>query len=376
MKAALQQGAPLAVSAMPVNVTVSLNASNYADPVHVPADDGRLRLLGGPYLRGKTFPAYNFLHGQAITPNVVLQDSGYGIPNRYSLDMGIVFELPRNQSEFEVIVLNNGSPRLRILVDGRLTDPVGYVLRSGPVTGATVYAKVVLPPSKLSRHIKVSYNRQAIAGLNLPQGGSIDAARAARASVVFLGDSITEGTGSTSADRNFVQQASYRLGIDNPINVGLGGSGYIAARSGERNFNQRTRDVLEAVNGRAPDAVVVAGGINDCGNPAAELRQAALTLFQTLRKGAPNMPIFVVGPYTDYNNYDYPSWKKACRDTIFSAASEVSGTYTIDTSDWVTLANRDTVFAGTSNGPHPIDSGHRIYGQRLAAAMAAIINGM
>lgn len=136
------------------------------------------------------------------------------------------------------------------------------------------------------------------------------------------------------------------------------------------------------MDGNPPDVLVIAGGLNDCaagaGSPftPAEVQTESLAYFQALRAAAPNMMMVAVGPFTDWNNPGYgPTWI-ACRDAIFASASKVSGTYTIDVSDWVTPANRDTVFNGNAYGPHPVDAGHAIYGARFANAFASIVNGL
>ncbi len=176
-------------------------------------------------------------------------------------------------------------------------------------------------------------------------------------------------------------QASYRLGISNPIVSGVGGSGYLNRNPSDTGYNFRDRisDVLTAVDGGPPDAVVVAGGINDCsvapGGPytAEQVGNEALGYFQQLRAAAPKMAIFVLGPFTDYNNPNYSPTLYACRDAIFTAARQVDDTYTVDVSDWVTAENRDAVFDGIKNGPHPVATGHAIYGQRAAEKISQIL---
>ncbi len=106
--------------------------------------------------------------------------------------------------------------------------------------------------------------------------------------------------------------------------------------------------------------------------PVQDVGDEALKYFQALRAGAPNMLIIVLGPFTDWNNAEYSSHLTSCRNAIFASAAKVSGTYTVDVSDWVSLANRDQVFLTTKNGPHPIDSGHEIYGKRAADAIRAL----
>lgn len=141
-------------------------------------------------------------------------------------------------------------------------------------------------------------------------------------------------------------------------------------------------DVLTAYNGGPPDGLMVPLGLNDFGvapggnQTVADTGAQALAYFQALRAGAPAMPIFVIGPFTDYANYVYSATSYAGRDAIFASAAQVPRCYPVDVSDMVTLANRDIIFgAGGPFTPHPIDAGHFIYGQVIGARMAAIING-
>ena len=223
-------------------------------------------------------------------------------------------------------------------------------------------------------------------GIRLPTGGSLvtPTTMANKANVVFQGDSVTEGTGATQQVFSWVMQSAFRLGIDNPINVGVGGSGYLRRRATPTtagyNFRERIDDVLKAVNGSPPDAVVVAGGFNDCSGGApftpAETGAEAQLYFEALRAAAPNMLIFVVGPFSDWNNPTYSTATTACRDAIFSAAGKVSGTYTIDVSNWITADNRNTMFNSTVDKVHPLPAGHAIYAERFTQAYLNIINGL
>ena len=156
-----------------------------------------------------------------------------------------------------------------------------------------------------------------------------------------------------------------------------------AARAGWRSIAARRRGGIEYrfASSGAMIAVVDARGAFDEGleavanlSTAVEISAAALAYFKAIRAAAPQTLIFVLGPFTDWSNPSYSVTSFACRDAIFSAANQVSYTYTIDVSNWVTLANRDQVFNRTVYGPHPIDSGHYIYGQRAGDAIRAILD--
>lgn len=395
LKAALANGQELPSAAMDVQVDTQLNTSHYASSaVFFKWDNSKLRWLGGRFAVGVTYPHSVAANGIAITNGdpAILKVNGLPAYSR-SIDTGTLFTLPANQNEFEVQLVGTTAQKLQIIVDGvQANQPYDMTT---PTVGSLKFVKVTLPPSAAPRTITLRWGPWSFMGLRVPSGqtlGSVPAI-AVPASVVFIGDSITAGSVASTPWKTWAMQASYRLGVTEPINAGVGGSGYLArypATTGYT-FRERLDDAAKAINastnpatfsGGAPDAIVVAGGINDCGvanegkfTPA-QVGTEALAYFQAIRAAAPETPIFVLGPFTDYNNPSYSATLFQCRDAIFASAAQVTYTYTIDVSNWVTPENRDQVFSGTLYGPHPLDSGHYIYGQRAAQAIAAILQGL
>ena len=375
-----------------LNVT-SRSTTNFPSGVEIAPDDANVRFLGGNALRGKAFPYSRGLLGQAVTAGDPTTLAGNtGLPaTRYGLNVGYEFTLPTGATSVEIANLWSGtnSPT-QIAIDGKFANEAGYDSGFSLVNpGNTIYTELTFPAlTKPTRFTVYVGNSRTFMGIRLPTGGSLSPATAGvtRTSVVFQGDSITEGTGATQQVFSWVMQSAFRLGIDNPINVGIGGSGYLRRRAwagtAGYNFRERLDDVTKAVGGSPPDAVVVAGGLNDCGvsnGPsftADETGAEALLYFQALRAAAPNMLIFVVGPFSDWNNPTYHPTTAACRDAIFSAASKVSGTHTIDVSNWITAENRNTMFDSTKDKVHPLPAGHAIYGERFSQAYLSIINAL
>ena len=395
LRTALALGQELQVQPLAVQVTNSNNKSYYADSAATVIDhsDSRLRWLGGRFADGTTYPASLARYGQSVTNGDLTIINSFGLPrDRSGINNGIEFTLPPNQTEFELVLLDAGVPTpMTMLVDGKLTNVGGYNLENGN-TGAIKYSRIVLPGSLSARKVTLDFGARPFIGLRLPANETVGAipVSPAPATVVFIGDSITEGAVSSSPDRSWPMQAAYRLGISDPIVSGQGGSGYLARRPQNEgyNFGERLGDATEAKNtasssatftGSAPDAIVIAGGINDCGVAPGgpytmdQVGTAALAYFKAIRAAAPQTLIFVLGPFTDYNNASYSATSISCRDTIFAAAKKISFIYTIDVSGWVTSANRDQVFNGNTYGPHPVDSGHYIYGQRAANAIGEIL---
>lgn len=281
-------------------------------------------------------------------------------------------------------MIDQGNPAaIEIAIDGSLTNDSGYQYQHR-FDGSFRFVKIQLPDSAVSRLVTVHTPSFAFGGLYLPAGntlGPLSADAANYASIVFEGDSITEGAVASLATKTWIMHAAYLLGIRNPINMGVGSTGYLSRRPGQVALLGRIDNVTTAVNGGPPDAIVVAAGINDCSIapptpfPIPDVGNAALTYFRALRAAAPNSVIIVLGPFTGSGG-TYSQTSASCRDAIFAAAQQVSLTYTVDVADWVTPANVGIAFNGNANGPHPVDAGHQIYGDRAATAIRAIIQSL
>lgn len=359
-------------------------ATTLSNPTVIGKSDPRVRLFGGKWLAGSGVPGSSGMYPQAITradPTTI--NAATGLPvNRGGNAGDLDFMLPAGVTTFELVVLGQGaSGNFFIDIDGVGTNAAGYTLPPAN-TGQGYYVPIQLPASASDRRVHIIMPFRPFAGITVQSGGTIAAYSPPQASsMVFVGDSITEQAVASSVLAAWIRVCAAKLGIDNAINIGIGSSGYRAKPNGTGyNFREHIGDVLTAVNGGPPDAVVIAGGINDTsvapGGPytAEQVGAEALLYFQQLRSAAPDMAIYVLGPFTDYLNPSYSATLYACRDAIFAAAAKVPRVHTIDVSDWVTPANKDTVFAGTTNGPHPVDGGHAIYGARAASAIASYIN--
>lgn len=384
LKGAFAQGEERTVSPVTIAFAVT-ETSAYTAGSTISTRDPRIRLLGGLHLYGPSYPRSDFPLPQAVNVHLPLVPHDMFSPVRYGLVTGLEFLLPFEAREFELQVLDTGAPGpIELAIDGHLINDSGFNVgwRSD---GSIRYMRFGLPLASRPRLITLYTNGNPIGLVNLPGNGSLLAlptSSSSPASIVFEGDSIAEGSGATLPTRTWPLQAAFLMGVRNPVLVAVGSSGYLAHRTGNAAIPQRIENVTKAVGGQPPDAVVIAAGINDCSvappTPYSmpEVNAAALSYFRALRAAAPDMLIFVVGPFTDYNNANYSDTSYACRDAMFQAASQVSLTYMIDVSDWVTLANRNSVFDGNMNGPHPIDGGHAIYGLRAALAIKSIVAGL
>lgn len=384
LKAALARGRAYLVVPQAVEVSTAY-ASSYASPSVVGKDDPRVTWLGGKSASPTRYPFTQARIGQARTNGDPSVPGFVGLPqSRRGINNGIAFRLPGGNSEFELVLFDYGwTNLLHVAVDNAFVNDTGFDV-TPQQRGRLVYYRVRLPPAAVSRKITLTFGSRPFVGLRLPANHTIGPKQVevAPASAVFVGDSITAGSVAGQIPVFWPLQASYRLGITDPIVTAIGGSGYVARFPKASGFNFRERlndDVIRAIPRGEPDAVFIAGGINDCftrPEAAAATATNASAVFRRIREKLPNTVIFVIGPWTDYENAGLAAYEKAngaCRDAIFGAARSVPYTYTIDVSTWVTASNKDRIFQGTAYGPHPVAAGHAIYGARVAAAVSAII---
>lgn len=364
---------------VPVALTVTYAADTMLrDGVAFAADDPRIRLLGGRWVRHPS-PWTAYLEAQAATyanndaPRTILTR------DRFSNNPGIEFILPAGEREFELVATEAGSQTdMTVQIDGHATNVRGYQLELRG-TSARRHVRVELPPSNRARTVTLGLSTAMFGGLRLPAGETLAVLpdTSNYATVVFEGDSITAGSVATSPLRTWAGLTAVELGFRNPINIAQGSSGYMARRSnGGRPIPERIDDVVRALKDGPPDAIVIGAGINDCVRYTnADVAAAALDYFQALRARAPRMVIIVLGPFNGRND-SYPSSLATCRDAIFASARQVGNIHLVDVADWVNAANRETIFGPTNNGPHPVDAGHAIYATRAAEEIRRIIAGL
>lgn len=423
------------------------NVSTMTSPVAIAITDPRIRLFSGKWQRGTGTPGSSSFYGQANTNGA---PSGYtgGLPNNWFSNEGdIDFILPAGQAKFELVLIGQGAlGNFFVDIDGIGTNVDGYP--APPSSGGTYYVPITLAPSGDDRHVRITLPGRPFTGITVETSGTIKAyAPQVLSSIAFMGDSITQGAVATATEKKWERIVARKLGIDNAINLGVGGSGYrkrypavdctctivtgsnhvsvvtgalavgdffdcpaagifaanvttgagaggvaiidanattsvvgAAASSGTGyNYLQRIDDVLTAVDGGLPDAVVIAGGGNDTGVNGEGLFDAAATAEQArlvcerIRAASADIPIIIISPFCGYTTTDY-TFLATVRDAIFAAVSGIPRVHTIDVEGMATLDNRDIIWNRTANGPHPLDAGHAIYAVFIALRIAAIIN--
>lgn len=110
--------------------------------------------------------------------------------------------------------------------------------------------------------------------------------------LMVQGDSFAGGAGGFPFYRqDWPTEVGKLLGISNTVNVAQGGTGYIAAGTTYSIPNRTTRDVCP----QSPNVLIDEGGINESGQPAANIQAAVLTTLQGQRACLPYAVIVVIG---------------------------------------------------------------------------------
>lgn len=375
LRASIRSGAEPGFLAIPVEVQTGFEPVLTAYET-VAYTDSRIRLLGGRHATGSTWPRMLFWWPQALSAIAapVYESAGFS-SDRSSVVDGFEFVLPVDQQKFELFSIDDGYINgVYVEIDGARTSKSPISLGHGN-SGSLRYSLVTLPASDKARTIRIISTRATLGEIRLPQGQTIGLRRTAwdrKPKVAFVGDFITEGEGAGHASDSWAMQLAYRLGVDDPIIIALGGTGYLKRIGTRPNFREHIADVLDAFGSRRPDVVIVAGGINDCNNFApAEIQAEAGTYFAALRAAAPQMAIIVFGPFSGPNGYDDVSTR--CAEAIFAGAETVQGTYPIDVSGWVTPSTAPNIFDGDRLGPHPVRTGHTHYAKMGERAIRALL---
>lgn len=218
-------------------------------------------------------------------------------------------------------------------------------------------------------------------------------------SLIFLGDSWTEGTGATYYSiGGYVRHLGHIIGNLNLANSGSGGCGYIADNNGGRvPFISRVQ--TDIIN-RRPDAVCFGGGLNDL-KPVeqdhtwtvAQFKQRFKDTVQLVQNGVPGVRVIVYA--APYVNGSPTQGSIDLRNAMGEVAIEVGAELFVDpivttaiASDpnspnynlgWITGQGYIGHTTGEGNADkfiiadhsHPSDEGHIYLAARIAAEMAA-----
>lgn len=204
----------------------------------------------------------------------------------------------------------------------------------------------------------------------------------------FLGDSITEGVGTSSEDKRYFEIIKREFGLFSVNGYGISGTRFAkqTVPSTEASFD---KDFVSRVDGMCDaDGVVVFGGTNDFGHGDAPIGVpsdrtydtfygACHTLFSKLIEKYPGKPIVIMTPLHRVSE-DEVAIKHGVSVTLktyVDVIREVAEFYSLPVCDMFKnsgLQPRVPVIAEKyiPDGLHPNDEGHKIIAERLGNFLA------
>jgi lysophospholipase L1-like esterase len=316
---------------------------------------------------GTNFPNYNYVSPQHLI-NVQKINGHFG-------NWSVAFMFDGSVFEFEQKGVGTPSSNYRIYVDGQYSTATFHT--GVPTNGAAYHTKVDFG-SRAVRYIR----------LELLQGGGFGGLKVGPndtvwkpsvpvgPKVVVIGDSFTEGTGSTTAFLGYVQYLAAYLGWVNVTNSGLGSTGYLAATGtipgpGTPKMPFSGRIQGDVIN-QSPDIVIFAGGINDAAQQG--LQNAVESVHKQVRQALPSSLIITLGPFWPRST----GYLTSERNAIKAGSASYSDLF-IDTEGWFTGTGRVDATTGSGNADlytssdttHPTVDGHKYIAYRIASELVA-----
>lgn len=183
--------------------------------------------------------------------------------------------------------------------------------------------------------------------------------------VVFLGDSVTEGTTATSPAKRWTALVAAELG-QKEVNLGHARTGYLRQGPADSCGSQPCpsfSESIEAVVAAKPSTVVVTGGGNDTALPADDVAAAVSATLTALRKALPEARIYVVNPWWDLR--EVPETLAPLTAAVKAAAQDADVVH-LDTKQPL-VGQPDLMVEG---GTNPNDAGHAALAKAVSAAIA------
>ena len=198
--------------------------------------------------------------------------------------------------------------------------------------------------------------------------------------IVFLGDSITEGCGTTGEDKTFHQILKRKFDLNLACNCGIGGTRIAIQKN--PTYDVIRHDLYFALRAKVmpkdADIVVVFGGTNDSGHGDADMGEATSldnytfngalnNLIIQLKVDYPNAkiifltPLHRIGEEACMNNTGYIL--KDYADAIIAACKRHS-IFLIDLFNEINLDPYDQTLV--PDGLHPSDKGHEVLAEFIA----------
>ena len=247
---------------------------------------------------GSTFPNYNY--AQQILPTV---GAGSGLGVAEFIHYGTTFEL----------MFKGVTGYLQISVDGELVSATPTSIANN---GSTYFLPITFATAA-HRTIKLEFFNLYFGGVVLGPTDAIGRAVTNRPKVLVIGDSFTEGSGSSYYVDGWVPTLGRLLGWD-VWSSGQGGSGYVAPGNYTGKFSTR----LSFYANIDFDVIVVAGGINDCNATyAGGVATEAASLYSTIKSTWPTATWIATSPLINKGVEGWTSYYHSVRQTLASAAS-------------------------------------------------------
>lgn len=185
------------------------------------------------------------------------------------------------------------------------------------------------------------------------------------ATVVFVGDSYTQGTGASRPESRWTTLVSEAMGW-REVNLGRGGTGYLADgdRGCGREYCPSYLQMLPQVLAADPDVVVVSGGLNDrpfTGEPRLEAQVASL--YATLTAALPSSRVIAVGPSAPGRISD----SLRAIDELVHAMADDYGVQYVNLLD----PNPITPAMVLPDGAHVGDDGHAAIAERVVGTLSS-----
>lgn len=266
---------------------------------------------GNPRVFGSVFPDYKYLQFGNIQ---------YG-PGDLRAD-GYRVAFMHDGSELE-IAIKGSAGYIRVKIDDRY---ISLTPTTVPSNGSDLYYYIPLGSSYLKR-VDVEVYNSPFAGVYTGPTDTIFPAPVRGPRTLVLGDSFTEGSGSSAGTLNgWVYSFADSMNWDDVWASGVGGTGYLAAPSPKFTFRQRVDTDVIAFN---PEVVIIAGGINDSAADPTALYNEADALYKRIRQALPRVTLIVLSPFWRGGRATMPLTLIAGRDSI-KAAAAANGAYFID----------------------------------------------
>lgn len=191
----------------------------------------------------------------------------------------------------------------------------------------------------------------------------------AGSTVMFIGDSWTHGTGADDpATQGYPQTTAAALGVEADV-YGYGSVGYVSTGVDKQGAFQ-TRLAADQPAGR-PSLIVLQGSLNDAKESPAKITEAAAALVTDVRGKFPQAQVVMVGPAPATEGLINVL---APIDTALSQAATAQEVPYISPlrEQWFSAGNLAGYMNPMDGSPHPNNAGHKLFGEKLAAAIKQI----